>query len=450
MPNVQSQLVAKGVDFPNAFVVNPECCPSRSTILTGEYSHTTGVYSNKPPDGGFPAFEPDEGSTLATWLHDAGYHTGLVGKYLNGYEDTDVGHVPPGWDDWVALTHGTAENGPGGYYDYTLSVGSSSSGGKPETHGKGQRNYSTDVLGKRAVQFVDEAPANQPLFLYFAPYAPHGPIQVARKYRKACADLTWTNPPSFNAGSSPKGPEPAYQAKQPPLTQKDLRKIDRRHFQDCRSLQSVDQWVGRIMDALRATNRLQDSMIVFMSDNGYLLGEHRRIGKVVPYDESIRVPMVVRYDPVTASHAGTTNPDMVLNLDIAPTFADAAGVSTPPERERAQHAADPVRSRCEVARPLPDRTWAGRRAGLLRGPDDGLEVRAVRDRRGGAVPPHGERGGRRRTLRAGQPGGESEAAVPERTRPVARDRAADVPAPAAGRAADALIWPGPRIVSAGT
>src|SRR5205814_1735018 len=90
MPIVQSQLVARGIDFPNAFVVNPECCPSRSTILTGEYSHKTGVYSNKPPDGGFQAFEPDEGSTLATWLHGAGYHTGLVGKYLNGYDDTDV------------------------------------------------------------------------------------------------------------------------------------------------------------------------------------------------------------------------------------------------------------------------------------------------------------------------------------------------------------------------
>jgi len=329
MPIVQSQLVARGIDFPNAFVVNPECCPSRSTILTGEYSHKTGVYSNKPPDGGFQAFEPDEGSTMATWLHAAGYHTGLVGKYLNGYDDTDAGHVPPGWDDWVALTHGTAENGPGGYYKYTLSVGSSAAGGKPQRHGKGPQNYSTDVLGRAAVRFVDEAPADQPLFLYFAPYAPHGPIRVARQFRNACASLTWTNPPTFDAGSSPRGPEPAFQAKQAPLSRKDKRKIDRRHFQACRSLLSVDQWVGRILGALQATGRLDDSMVVFMSDNGYLLGEHRRIGKVVPYDESIRVPMVVRYDPVTAAHAGTKNPDMVLNLDIAPTFADAAGVSTP-------------------------------------------------------------------------------------------------------------------------
>src|SRR5262249_19587658 len=92
MPTVQSDLVAHGIDFTNAFVVNPSCCPSRTTLLTGEYSHGTDVYTNKPPHGGFQTFESEENSTLATWLHDSGYYTGLIGKYLNGYDLTQVGH----------------------------------------------------------------------------------------------------------------------------------------------------------------------------------------------------------------------------------------------------------------------------------------------------------------------------------------------------------------------
>ncbi len=142
-------------------------------------------------------------------------------------------------------------------------------------------------------------------------------------------DLTWTKPPSFDVGSSPRGLEPTFQAKRPPLSAKDIRKIDRRHVQGCRALLSVDEWVGRVLAALQETGRLANSLIVFTSDNGYMLGEHRRVGKVAPYEESIRVPMVVRDDAVVGARAGTTNPDMVLNLDIAPTFADAAGVSTP-------------------------------------------------------------------------------------------------------------------------
>jgi N-acetylglucosamine-6-sulfatase len=138
MPIVQSDLVANGINFTNAFVVNPSCCPSRTTLLTGKYSHGTDVYTNKPPHGGFQTFEPEEGSTLATWLHDGGYHTGLVGKYLNGYNDTQVTHVPPGWDDWQALLLGMDEGGGNGeYHNYTLSVGNSQDGGTAEFHGTG-------------------------------------------------------------------------------------------------------------------------------------------------------------------------------------------------------------------------------------------------------------------------------------------------------------------------
>jgi arylsulfatase A-like enzyme len=329
MPTVQSDLVAHGINFTNAFVVNPSCCPSRTTLLTGEYSHGTGVYTNKPPHGGFATFEPEEDSTLATWLHDSGYYTGLIGKYLNGYDLSDVAHVPPGWDDWQALTLGTDESGNGEYYNYTMSVGSSATGGTAEFHGKSNKNYSTNVLGGRAVDFIDHAPSSQPLFLYFAPYAPHTPIKVAKQYKTSCQDLTWTNPPSFNEATDTLSSKPKYVRRHDPLTQTQIDKIAKHRLQDCQSLLSADQWVGSITDALQSTGRLENSMIVFMSDNGYLFGEHRLNGKVAPYDESIRVPMVVRYDAVTQPLASTTNSDMVLNLDIAPTFADAAGVSTP-------------------------------------------------------------------------------------------------------------------------
>jgi arylsulfatase A-like enzyme len=152
---------------------------------------------------------------------------------------------------------------------------------------------------------------------------------VPKRYKNACASLSWTNPPSFNESSATLDSKPKYARRRALLSQTDINKIDDHRFKDCKSLLAVDDWVGSITDALQSTGRLDNSLIVFMSDNGYLFGEHRRTGKIVPYDESIRVPMVVRYDPMTAPLAGTTNPDMVLNLDIAPTFADAAGVSAP-------------------------------------------------------------------------------------------------------------------------
>ena len=326
MPTVQSQLMNKGIHFTNAFVVNPSCCPSRTTILTGKYSHGTDVYTNKPPHGGFQTFESEEGSTLATWLQGGGYYTGLIGKYLNGYETTDVGHVPQGWNRWVAMTFGDSESGPAGYYNYTLSVD-----GSPVTYGKGLNNYSTNVLGGYATDFINTAPPSKPLFLYFAPYAPHSPTMVAKDERSSCAGLQplrQAQIPSFNEADT--SDKPKYAAKRPLLTTADIAKIDRHHLRDCQTLMSVDNQVGAILTALQDTGRLSNSLIVFMSDNGYAFGEHRRTGKIVPYEPSIRVAMVVRDDAVIPPALdGTTNGDMVLNLDVAPTFAAAGGVSSP-------------------------------------------------------------------------------------------------------------------------
>ncbi|MBI3648084.1 MAG: sulfatase-like hydrolase/transferase, partial [Actinobacteria bacterium] len=160
MPVVQRQLMAKGVTFTNGFVVNPLCCPSRSTILTGQWSHTTGVYREIPPRGGFESFR--DSSTLATWLDAAGYDTALVGKYIDRYQHPALsGYVPPGWDRWVAFEHSS-------YYNYGLSID-----GTVHSYQDLPGDYSTDVLAGFADQFVRSAVG--PLFLYFAPAAPHAP-----------------------------------------------------------------------------------------------------------------------------------------------------------------------------------------------------------------------------------------------------------------------------------
>ncbi|TML01971.1 MAG: hypothetical protein E6G40_01675, partial [Actinobacteria bacterium] len=303
MPTVQSELIGKGVDFVNGFVVNSLCCPSRTTILTGKYSHGTDVYSDGPPHGGFDTFKPEDGSTVATWLHDAGYRTGLVGKYLNGYKRATASYVPAGWDRWVAATSGT-------YYNYSLSVD-----GSLVSYGRQASDYSTDVLASYATDFIQSAPPEQPLFLYFAPRAPHVPTIVPPRYKQACPDLQPLRPPSYNEADV--SDKPAFIQALARLSRTQRAKVDADHRHHCQMLLAVDDAVQAIRGALEATGRLSTTLIVFASDNGIQFGEHRWTSKQVPYEESIRVPMVVRYDPMTRGSA-TVSDHLLLNLDFAP------------------------------------------------------------------------------------------------------------------------------------
>ena len=310
MPTVESELVGHGVDFVNGFVSNPLCCPSRSTILTGEYSHTTGVYSNRSHQryGGFAHFR--DGSTVATWLHGAGYRTALMGKYLNGYSGT---YVPPGWDRWFATYHG------GGYYNYTVN-----SDGSLSTYGSDPADYSTTVLTKQATAFIRSTDPAQPLFLYFAPHGPHNPATPAPGDENAFSDLAAWRPPSYDVVEPTK---PEYIRHRNTFSSSLTRSIDEFRLDQYRTLLSLDRAVASILGALDDTGRLGDTMIVFMSDNGMLWGEHGWHKKVVPYEESIRVPFVVRYDPLTTSPK--VDDHLVVNVDLAPTFAALAGVSAP-------------------------------------------------------------------------------------------------------------------------
>ena len=306
MPTVRSELVGKGVTFSNAFVVNPLCCPSRASLLTGRYSHSTRIYTN----GAFRLF--DDSSTLATWLRRAGYRTGFFGKYLNSYAGT---YVPPGWSRWVAFSPANVDN----YFDYRLNVNGSlvARGSLPE-------DYSTDVLAAQAETFI-RADTTRPFFALFAPYAPHKPATPAPRHEGAFPGLAPWRPSSYNEPNV--ADKPRWVRAQRPLDAAAQASLDDFRARQLRSLRSVDQAVERLLDALAETGRLEDTVVVFTSDNGMLLGEHRLIGKQAPYEESIRVPLVIRFDRlVTASR---TESRQALNVDIAPTLAALAGVAAP-------------------------------------------------------------------------------------------------------------------------
>jgi arylsulfatase A-like enzyme len=315
MPAVDG-LARNGIRFTNAYVSNALCCPSRATIISGRYSHSTRVYTNDPnhPLGGWPAFRPSESSTVATWLRSAGYRTGLIGKYMNGYaRGTAPPVTPPGWNRWFALT-----NVPG-YYTYKVA-----DNGVFRQFGSRAADYSTDVLGGRAVSFIRDTPAATPLFLYFAPYAPHDPFTPPARYVGTVPVTSSWRPPNFNEADV--SDKPAWLRT---LAMQDGATLDRVWASQAGTLRAVDDAVQRIVDTLRATGRLQNTLIVFTSDNGLQTGSHRFHRKEAPHRESVRVPLVVRYDPLTRPFAGTTVTSLVENVDYAPTAADAAGVASP-------------------------------------------------------------------------------------------------------------------------
>jgi arylsulfatase A-like enzyme len=297
--------------FTNAFVVNSLCCPSRSSILTGQYSHSTGVYSNTGQYGGWQAFRPHEASTIAVWLKNAGYDTALIGKYLNGYSGTT--EIPPGWDRWFAW-----ETGSGGFfYNYTIN-----DNGALRFYGSDPSDYSTRVLTREAVSFIDHA--QSPFFLYLALYAPKNGVPDPRD-ASAFPDLKPYRPPNYNEADV--SDKPAWVQNLPPLTRWRRAAEDRRRLDQYRTLLGADRAVRHVVHALNLRGELNRTMIVFTSDNGLAWGEHRWTNKLSPYEESIRVPYVVRYDPLTQ----LPRPDshLVTNIDLAPTWADLAGIAAP-------------------------------------------------------------------------------------------------------------------------
>ena len=308
MPIVRRLLGDHGVTFTNAFVTTSLCCPSRASMLTGTYAHTNGVWTNGPPYGGFHAFHSDH-STIATWLRAAGYRTGLFGKYLNKYENTR--YVPPGWDRWVAWDGGRCNCNF--YYHYWLNID-----GKLKWYGTGPQNYSTDVLADDVVSFIKGS--DSPMFVYFAPYAPHLPSTPADRDKHAFQGLPPSHPPNYNEADV--SDKPAWVRGLPTIGPPRNLRLEKARIRALASLQAVDRAVGRIVQTFAQEGRLRNTVFVFTSDNAYAWGEHRWTGKNNPYEEVIRVPLVIRYDALRGVPRDDAH--IVANIDLAPTFADLA------------------------------------------------------------------------------------------------------------------------------
>jgi len=256
-PNIRA-LAADGTTFDNAFVTNALCCPSRATMLTGQYSHNHGVMHNEAPDGGAPAFRPLGAEALPVWLDDAGYATGLVGKYLNRYDGT---YEPPGWDEWKGRVVGLPYQGK----DQVEGFGMDGKNADGETH--------TQVFADESDSFVRRRAGATPFFLFVSPYAPHDPGVHAGRYDALFSDARLPRPPSFNERDV--SDKPAWVRNDPRLTTGQISEAQSLYRNRLRSMMDVDRMVGRLVAALRDTGELDNTYVVFTSDNGYHAGQHR-------------------------------------------------------------------------------------------------------------------------------------------------------------------------------
>lgn len=321
MPKVEQLLADEGVVFTNSFVDFPLCCPARASFLTGQAAHNHGVLDNVPPDGGYARLLPTEGNTLPVWLHQAGYVTALIGKYLNGYGSGDATHVPPGWDTWNGVPHGLGKHE---YYNYTINED-----GTLHAYGSSPSDYQTDVLAQKAADFISTREgSSQPFFLWLAPLAPHSAgtgffPEPAPRHSGTFAGLPLPQPPNFNEEDVADKPGfiqalPKMDAGSVTLTTESFRK--RRE-----SLLAVDDMVERVVAALMNAGKLANTMIVFTSDNGYSHGEHRRVlGKGLVYEENIRVPLIIRGPGIPTDE---TQDQLVNNLDLVATIMELAGAT---------------------------------------------------------------------------------------------------------------------------
>jgi N-acetylglucosamine-6-sulfatase len=313
MPELQSLLVEQGTTFDNAFVTDPLCCPARATFLRGQYPHNTGIRSNSLPMGGEQKFHNQglDRSTIATWLDDAGYDTAYFGKYMNDYDDTTM--VPPGWDRWFGWL--------GNYYgsgdEYRLNEN-----GHIETYDR-NRVHDTDLLSEKAVHFVQaHEGAGRPFFMYVATNAPHTPAYVPERDKRKFSGKELPRPASFNEKIDF---DKSDVVRRPKLDRHDVENLRDLYQKRLESLQSVDDMIEALVHALQDTGNLKNTYIIFASDNGFFLGEHRLTKKSLPYEEAIKIPFIVRGPGVPTQEVK----HLVINNDFAPTVAQLAGVDTP-------------------------------------------------------------------------------------------------------------------------
>jgi N-acetylglucosamine-6-sulfatase len=314
MPVVDGRIVSEGIRFRNAYVSQSLCCPSRASILTGMYPHNTGVWSNSGPHGGVEAFRAQglEQGSVANWLTASGYTTGLVGKYLNEY---DASYVPPGWSYWYGRTE-------------TLNL-ANENGQIISTSG----DVAVDAVASKALGFLDRATdqADDPPFALFVwTEAPHLPAtDYAPRHANLYNDEAFNPPPSFNEADV--SDKPQWVRDLPPISDEEQAQLSEWHRNQLRSLKAVDEMVGAMLDLLQERGALENTYVVFTTDNGAHMGEHRwwlgRGGyKDTAYEEAAGIPLAVRGPGIPANQV---RPQLVLNNDFAPTFADMADAPVP-------------------------------------------------------------------------------------------------------------------------
>lgn len=321
MKNLQDLIISHGTSLEDYFVTTPVCCPSRVTTLRGQYTHNHKVYNNDTPTGGFVKFNTskEEDSALGVWLQAAGYRTALMGKYLNNYPYTNNReYIPPGWSEWYSPARKNAYDG----YDYALNEN-----GVLVSYSPDEENYFTDVLSRKATDFIIRAKKDDtPFFLYLAPLAPHEPAVPARRHLDLFSDLTVPQSPSFNeADVSDKAPD---LSRNPLLTGPQILEMDNLYRNRIRSLQAVDEMIAALVKTLDDTGQLDNTYIVFTSDNGFHMGQHRLYsGKEFLFEEDISVPFIVRGPGIAENK--TISGYLSGNVDLASTFAAWAGVQPP-------------------------------------------------------------------------------------------------------------------------
>ena len=326
MPSVRLELAAQGIEFSNAFHTTPLCAPSRSSLLTGQIAHRHGVYKNGGTNGGADDF--DDTQTIAVWLQNAGYRTSLIGKYLNGYANlwgnADPPYIPSGWTEWRGMSKVS-------HFDYTMVEPNGLGGYVENAYGNTEAEYLSDVLREKAKAFIsDSVTRGEPFFLYLSFKAPHLPQIPAPRHDGLFQTVPPWRPPSHNEADL--SDKPSWLQGRPP---EDAADLDQVRIDQLEMLQAVDEAIGGnpaesitgIMEHLRTLGVADDTIVVFLADNGWQWGEHRLRAKNQPYEESIRAPLVIRYPKLAP--LPRTEQRFALGIDLASTFAELAGAAVP-------------------------------------------------------------------------------------------------------------------------